>query len=126
MTPVEKRREFQRLYDKGMTDTQIAKESGFSVSAVTIWRLDRRLPRNLRPGGSPRKSYYVYRTSDDALIAYGSARICAKTMGISIASFYSAVSRARTGKRKGYEFLIEPMGGCDTDDRDNEPNGTSG
>ena len=50
--------------------------------------------------------YTVYK--DDEIIAFGSSSQCTKKLGFkSIRSFYSLISRSRTGIRDHYAFVIE-------------------
>ena len=114
-------RRMRALYDMGRTDTQIAMELKVSLASVTNWRLREGLPRNLKPGGCPRKLYFVYRAATDELLAMGTALECARGLGISRDSFYSAVSRDRHGKRFGYKIIAEGL-----HVRDDEPDGAAG
>lgn len=114
--------EIRRLHGQGLSDTEIAKRLGLHVAWATIWRQNLGLKRNTRPGGRPRKLYFVWRERDDELVACGTARECAMKMGIKLGSFYSEVSRSRAGKRSYYKILVEGM----NDDRSDEPAGTAG
>ena len=50
--------------------------------------------------------YTVYK--DDKIIAFGSSSQCTKKLGFkSIQSFYSLISRSKTGIRNHYAFVIE-------------------
>lgn len=53
------------------------------------------------------KYYTVYRTKDDAIIAFGSGPECAAMMGITLASFYKIIWRARLGTLKRFEVYID-------------------
>lgn len=48
------------------------------------------------------KYYTVYLSDTDEVLASGTARECAKKMGLIIESFYCAVDRVRSDKRKIY------------------------
>ena len=53
------------------------------------------------------KFYMVYLAADDSIVAVGSARECMKQMGIKdVFSFYSLVSKARSGKIAKYEVIV--------------------
>ena len=106
-------RRMRALYDMGRTDTQIAMELKVSLASVTNWRLREGLPRNLKPGGRPRKLYFVWREKTDELVACGTARECARDMGIQLPSFYSEVSRTRSGKHTYYKIMVEDLRGED-------------
>ena len=103
--------EIRRLHGQGLSDTEIAKKIGHSVSWTTIWRQNLGLKRNTKPGGRPRKLYFVWREKTDELVAYGTARECSEKMGIKLSSFYSEVTRTRSGQHKYYKILVENLGG---------------
>ena len=52
-------------------------------------------------------SYVVYRKSDSALVAQGTAAQCATALGICLSTFYRH-SWNKIGGRDAYEVLIEP------------------
>lgn len=53
-------------------------------------------------------NYTVYdNRTDFPIIVGGSARACAKAMGITLESFYNAVDRSRKGKNKRWTILSE-------------------
>ena len=53
------------------------------------------------------KFYIVRLRADDSIVAVGSAAECAKRMGISVGSFYCAVTRSLKGLQKKYEIDVE-------------------
>lgn len=53
------------------------------------------------------KYYTIYLSQTDELIASGTSRECAKQLNLTIESFYCAVGRARSGKRKKYIVIEE-------------------
>lgn len=56
------------------------------------------------------KNYYaIYLNKTDEIIATGSSKECAKTLGISLASFYSLVSKNNRGIQKKYSIYTEPL-----------------
>jgi hypothetical protein len=61
-------------------------------------------PTALHTKGENTRSYIVYSVwnneTDELIIVDGEARECAKAMGLAFSSFYSAVSKARSGKVK--------------------------
>lgn len=103
--------EIRRLHGQGLSDTEIAKRLGHHVAWATIWRQNLGLKRNTRPGGRPRNLYFVWREKTDELVAYGTARECARKMGIQLPSFYSEVSRTRSGKHTYYKIMVEDLRG---------------
>ena len=56
---------------------------------------------------SPPKFYIVRLKADDTIIAVGSAKECARIMGISVESFHCAVTRSRKGIQNKYEIDVE-------------------
>ena len=55
------------------------------------------------------KYYTVYLSSTDEVIAYGTSTQCAEQLNMTIGSFYCAVGRFRSGKRKKYVFIEETL-----------------
>ena len=51
--------------------------------------------------------YSVYSRKTDMLLAFGTARECAKALGLTLGSFWSMVSRVRTGKNRKYLVYLE-------------------
>ena len=51
------------------------------------------------------KYYTVYLSATDEIVASGNARECAKKLNLTLESFYCAVGRARSGKRKKYKIV---------------------
>lgn len=49
-------------------------------------------------------SYIVY-DRDEMPVVVGSAKECAKALGMTHASFLTLVTRTRNGERKGYRYL---------------------
>lgn len=101
--------EIKRLHAEGLTDGGIAEKIGYSRETAKKWRKYLGLPINSKPGGKPYKIYFVWRQKDDELMAFGTARECAKMMGIKLGSFYSEVSRTGKGERKYYKISVERM-----------------
>lgn len=65
-----------------------------------------------RPHGTPEKLYTVYDNKTDMpVIIDGTAKKCAKAMGMALSSFYSAVTHSKTGKIK--RWYIESVGVAD-------------
>jgi len=60
-----------------------------------------------------KKYYTIYDAESDEVIAHGTARECAKKMNLTIESFYCAVGRARSGKRKKYVVVEEDIESID-------------
>lgn len=55
--------------------------------------------------------YMVYRAKDDKIMATGTARECAKQLGLhSVDCFHSLVSKSRKGVTKKYEVIVEKEG----------------
>lgn len=71
---------FRELYDKGLNDNQIAKETGVNNSTVWQWRHENKLEANARGGGNPegRNRRYDYeevrRLTEEGLTATAIAR----------------------------------------------------
>ncbi len=61
------------------------------------------------------KYYTVYDANTDELITHGTAKECAEKMNLTIESFYCAVGRARSGKRKKYTVVEEDVDPRDID-----------
>lgn len=56
------------------------------------------------------KFYIIRRRKDDSIVAVGTVDECMKSMGIETKeSFYSIVSRNRSGVKKTYEIDVEPL-----------------
>lgn len=53
--------------------------------------------------------YTVYGAQTDELLACGSAAKCARTLGLALASFYSALSRTRKGLNQKYHIMTEHL-----------------
>lgn len=51
--------------------------------------------------------YTVYLKKSDELLASGYANECAEQMNISVHSFYSMVSRVKSGKNNKYEVFTQ-------------------
>lgn len=95
-------------YDAGLNYTEIAQELGISISTARKYcKLSGRDKRN--DFERPQKIFYVYLRKNDELIAMGTARECAKRMGITLLSFKSAVSRCRKGTQKNYNIFSEEI-----------------
>lgn len=59
------------------------------------------------------KFYMVYRTKDDSIAAVGSAKECAKQMGLkNEQAFRDIASRASLGKIKKYEVIVSDSDVC--------------
>lgn len=54
------------------------------------------------------KYYSMYRAATDEIICSGTAKECADFLGIAVNTFYSMVSKWRSGVRTKWEFYIEP------------------
>lgn len=56
-----------------------------------------------------RKPYYytVYSNKDDTVVASGTARECAKQLGLTLDSFRSFVSNTRSGRTKTFSVVVE-------------------
>lgn len=66
---------FRELYDKGMNDKQIAKETGVTDSTVWQWRHENKLEANAREGRTRRYDYEeVRRLTEEGLTAAEIAR----------------------------------------------------
>lgn len=60
-----------------------------------------------RAGGAT-KYYGIYDSKTDRLLASGTSAECRKQLNLaSVKSFYSMVSRVRSGKNKKYDILVE-------------------
>lgn len=55
--------------------------------------------------------YTVYNNVTDAVVAFGTSKECAKTMGRSVNSFHSMVAKTRHGKNALYTIVIERPNG---------------
>lgn len=53
--------------------------------------------------------YYTVYDKKDNVIASGNAAECAKTMGLTIGSFYCAVDRSAKGRNKKYVFVKDEL-----------------
>lgn len=58
--------------------------------------------------GSRDKYYAMYRAATDEIVCSGTARECSEFLGIAVNTFYSMVSKWRSGVRTKWEFYIEP------------------
>lgn len=66
---------FRELYDKGMNDKQIAKETGVTDSTVWKWRHENKLEANAREGRTRRYDYEeVRRLTEEGLTAAAIAK----------------------------------------------------
>lgn len=54
------------------------------------------------------KFYVVRLRKDDSIVAAGNSLQCAQRMGMSMASFYTTVSRCRNGENRRYIVDVEP------------------
>lgn len=57
--------------------------------------------------GNKKQYYTVWLSKTDQIVATGTAEECAEQLGMTKASFYSLVWRAREGMRKKYTVLQE-------------------
>ena len=55
------------------------------------------------------KYYTVYLAKDDSIVAFGTARNCARMLGLTPSRFHQLLSQIRSGKSKKYEFYSEPI-----------------
>lgn len=53
--------------------------------------------------------YTVYDATGEDLLASGTSAQCAKTLGLTLDSFYCAVTRSRTGAQNKYVILVEEI-----------------
>lgn len=53
--------------------------------------------------------YTVYDAATEELLACGSAAKCARTLGMTIDSFYNALTRTRQGTNRKYYILTEHL-----------------
>lgn len=53
--------------------------------------------------------YTLYLASTDEIVAFGTARNCARMLGMTVARFHQLISRIRTGRNKKFEFYAEPV-----------------
>lgn len=54
--------------------------------------------------------YTVYdAATGEEVLASGTSAQCAKALGMTLSSFYCAVTRSRTGAQSKYEFLVEEI-----------------
>lgn len=51
--------------------------------------------------------YTVYDAETEDVLASGPGPQCAKALGLTLDSFYCAVSRSRSGRQHRYDFYIE-------------------
>ena len=51
--------------------------------------------------------YTVYDGKTGEVVAFGSSRECAKTLGMTLAAFYSALKGTRVGQYRKYEIVEE-------------------
>lgn len=58
--------------------------------------------------------YTVYNNLTDEVVAFGTSRECAKTMGRSLNAFHSMVAKTRHGKNRLYTIIIERPDGRDS------------
>lgn len=58
--------------------------------------------------GRPESYYTVYLNATDAVVATGTARECAKQLGIKYTSFHYMVYKYRLGEQKKYTVIDEP------------------
>ena len=56
--------------------------------------------------GYSKKFYIVRLRADDSIVAVGSAEECAKSMRITVSSFYSAFCRSRKNQNRKYEIDV--------------------
>ena len=56
-------------------------------------------------------SYYaVYDSKSDTIVAYGNAEECSRKLKMNAHTFYSMVSKVKSGKNKKYEIVISRKG----------------
>lgn len=91
----------EQEYKAGKTRKQIAKELGVHLNTITnyVKRKWKRRPHNYK--------FYTIYDRDDNIIAAGTARECAKQMGLTFSSFRSTLSKIRHGQRSTYEFVVD-------------------
>ena len=66
----------------------------------------------MRTKGTYEKLYTVYNNKTDMpIIIDGTAEECAKAMGMTLSSFYSAVTHSRTAKIKKWYIEVVRLGG---------------
>lgn len=55
--------------------------------------------------------YYTVYDRGDNVVAFGTGKEAAAMLGITLGSFYSAVSNWKSGRKKcAYEFVVEALG----------------
>lgn len=97
------------LYAEGKNDRQIADAVGCSIATVHKWRTKAGLPVTESRAPSPPRMYYtIYDAKTNELLASGSAKLCARMLGMSMSSFYTIMHRARHGMQQKYTVLEEP------------------
>ena len=99
-------RKIQELYDNGLNYQQISRILGRSVAMIARWCHLTGRPTREAPI-KPHKLYYVYLRGTDELLAFGTSRECVERLEITLASFYSAVSRANKGTK--YQIFVERL-----------------
>ena len=53
--------------------------------------------------------YTEYDAAIEEILANGTSAHCAKVLGLTLDSFYCAVTRSRTGTQNKYEFVVEEI-----------------
>lgn len=95
--------EIKRLNQAGKHDSEIADLLGIGDTSVRHWRMYLGLPKveGYRRGA---KQYAVYDGKTEVLVALGTARECARILGISPSSLRHSISMAKRGAYKKYSF----------------------
>ena len=79
---------------EGWNDREIADELGLKVSTVNYWRRSKLgLPAIRRTGRGKLQDYTVYDRHGN-VAAFGTARECARTLGVKVETIYSLASRS--------------------------------
>lgn len=83
--------------DPGLTQKQIADAVGVGIGSVEYWKSKFGIKCG-RKGQVPSADYTVYNRKGQ-VVAFGSAKECAETLGIKLESFYTNVTRLKgTGR----------------------------
>lgn len=103
-------RSIRELHGKGLTNTEICRQTGLSPGVVSTWLRNMGLKRN----GTERTAtarYCIY-GPDGEFWTQGTAAECAKYLGVKVNTIYHAANRTKHGAIKKYTVVKDgEMGG---------------
>lgn len=90
------------------TRCEVCQCASYGGTKAELEKLRRANPKPKGERQGVRGYYTVYERKTDLPVCFGKAKECAAFLGIKLASFYSAISRAKHGVGK-YDFLKEAL-----------------